>query len=343
MPTIFENKTMSEFTISILKNHYNISPTKVTKMAGYDNLNFRVSVGEKNYVLKIYTLGESIDFLKATDEVLEKLSDQFPKSIATTSGEKVIEIQHEGKKYLVQLLTFLEGTFLGDLQSDEKLLNSFGTFLGKMNATLLTHRSPHIEARNQNWDNQHALMNEDLTQYISDHSKRRLAEYFFQQFKEVVLPHQYKLRKSIIQGDANEWNTLSQNGKISGLIDFGDIAYSWLINELAIAIPYALFEKENLVESACQIIKTYHQQLPLEEKELEVLYYLIAIRAVVSVCNSTHQASLKTDNQYITISQKPAWDFSEKWITVNPIFAENEFRRACGFPNKTFTNVNTLL
>ena len=334
---------MSKLVISILENHFNISPTKVTKMAGYDNLNFRVSVGEQNYVLKIYTLGESIEFLKATDEVLEKLSDQFPKSIAATSGDKIIQIQYEDKIYLAQLLTFLEGTFLGDLQTDEKLLNSFGAFLGKMNATLLTHRSPHIEARNQNWDNQHALMNEDLTQYISDHSQRRLSEYFFQQFKEVVLPHQYKLRKSIIQADANEWNTLSQDGKVSGLIDFGDIAYSWLINELAVALPYALFGKENLVEAVCQIIKTYHQELPLEEKELEVLYYLIAIRAVVSVCNSSHQATLKPDNEYITISQKPSWDFLEKWITVNPIFAENEFRKVCGFSNKAFTNVSTLL
>lgn len=334
---------MTELPISILQNHYNFSPTKVTKMAGYDNLNFRVSVGEKKYVLKIYTGDESIDFLKATDEVLEKLSDQFPKSIATASGEKIIQVQLEGKEYLVQLLTYLEGTFLGDLKTDETLLNSFGAFLGKMNAILLSHRSPHIEARNHNWDNQHALMNEDLTKYILDHPKRRLAEYFFQQFKEVVLPFQYKFRKSIIQGDANEWNTLAQNGIVSGLIDFGDIAYSFLINELGIAISYALFGKENLVESACQIIKTYHQQLPLEEEELEVLYYLIAIRAVVSVCNSTYQASLKPDNEYITISQKPAWEFLEKWIAVNPIFAENEFRRVCGFHNKTSTNVNTLL
>lgn len=334
---------MSKLATSILTTHYQISPTKVTKLAGYDNLNFRVTVGEKNYVLKIYTLGESFEFLKATDEVLDLLSDQFPKSIAATSGDKIVQIQYDGKNHFAQLLTFLEGTFLGDLQTDENILNSFGTFLGKMNATLLSHRSPHIEARNQNWDNQHALMNEELTQYISDHSQRRLAEYFFQQFKEVVLPHQYKLRKAIIQGDANDWNTLAQDGKVSGLIDFGDIAYSWLINELAVAIPYTLFGEENLVEAACQILKTYHQQLPLEEKELEVLYYLIAIRAVVSVCNSSHQAILKPDNEYITISQKPAWDFLEKWITINPIFAENEFRKTCNFLNKTFTNVNTLL
>ena len=334
---------MSNIAISILKNYYNITPTKVTKMAGYDNLNFRVLNSTKKYVLKIYTLGESIDFLKATDEVLDKLSDQFPKSIPTLSGDKIVPIEYEGKNLFAQLLTFLEGTFIGDLQTDERLLNSFGDFLGKMNATLLNHRSPHIEARNQNWDNQHALMNENLTKYISDHSQRRLAEYFFQQFKEIVLPHQYKLRKSIIQADANEWNTLSQDGKISGLIDFGDIAYSWLINELAIAISYALFDKENLVEAACQILKTYHQQLTLEERELEVLYYLIAIRSVVSVCNSSHQAILKPNNEYIKISQKPAWDFLEKWITVNPIFAENEFRKTCGFPNKTFTNVNILL
>lgn len=335
---------MTTLAVLLLEKHFNISPTKVTKMAGYDNLNFRISDGEKKYVLKIYTGDESIDLLKATDEVLDQLSDQFPKSIPTILGERIIQTEYEGKNYLVQLLTYLEGTFLGDLPfTDESLLNSFGILLGKMNATLLSHRSPHIEARNLNWDNQHALMNEDLMKYISDHSQRRLVEYFFQQFKEVVSPHQYKLRKAIIQGDANDWNILTQNGEVSGLIDFGDIAYSWLINELAVALPYALFGKEDPIAAACQIIKTYHQQLPLEEKELSVLYYLIATRLCVSVVNSALTKTQQPDNQYITISEKPAWKLLEKWIRINPFFAENEFRRNCGFPNTTFTNAKTLL
>lgn len=334
---------MDKLIVSFLETQYGIIPSKISKMEGYENVNFRVTANEKKYVLKIYKGEESFEFLKAVDDVLDQLTDQFPKSIPTKTGKKVLSIQIEGKEYYAQLLTYLEGTFMGDLTTDETILNSLGSFLGKMNANLLSYRSPHIEARNHNWDNQNALMNEHLTSHIKDHSKRRLAEYFYLQFKEVVVPFQYQLRKAIIQGDANEWNTLVQNGEVTGLIDFGDISYSYLINELAIAVFYALFDKENLVESACQIIKTYHQELPLEEKELEVLYYLIAIRGVVSVCNSTHQASLQPDNQYITVSQKPAWEFLEKWITINPFFAEDEFRKACNFKEKNRSNVNELL
>lgn len=334
---------MDNLIVSLLETQYGIIPTKISKMAGYENLNFRVTADEKKYVFKIYKGGESFEFLQAVDEVLDQLTDQFPKSLPTLTGEKILIVQLEGKEYYAQLLTFLEGTFMGDLESNETILHSLGSFLGKMNATLLSHRSPQIEARQHNWDNQNALMNEHLTTHIKDHSQRRLVAYFYLQYKEVVVPYQYQLRKAIIQGDANEWNTLVQHGKVSGLIDFGDISYSYLINELAIALFYALFGKENPVESACQIIKAYHQELPLEEKELEVLYYLIAIRGVVSVCNSTFQATLQPDNQYITVSQKPAWELLEKWITINPIHAENEFRKACNYKIKNSTNVNNLL
>ncbi|WP_373397639.1 phosphotransferase [Algoriphagus halophilus] len=38
-----------------------------------------------------------------------------------------------------------------------------------------------------------------------------------------VLP---ELRRQIIHGDANEWNVLTENGSVSGIIDFGDVCYS---------------------------------------------------------------------------------------------------------------------
>ena len=312
-------------------------------MDGYDTWNFKVKTTDKKYVLKIYSKAENLSFLNATDVVLEKLSDAFPKSIPAIGGKKIISLQSENQTYYAQLLTYLEGDFLGNIKTDASLLVSFGVFLGKMNTVLLSHRSPIIEARIQNWDLQHCLMNEPNISHISNHSHKRLVQYFFQEYKEQVLPLQYQLRKSIIQSDANEWNILAQNGKVTAMIDFGDIAYSYLINELAIAIAYAVFGKKNPIQAACQIIKGYHQELPLEEKELDVLYYLVAARLCVSLINSTYQQTQQPDNQYITISQQPAWELLEKWITINPVFAKSEFRKTCGYKSNIFTKKENLL
>ena len=56
-----------------------------------------------------------------------------------------------------------------------------------------------------------------------------------------------------------------KNGKISSFIDFGDLAYSLLINEVAIAMMYASYDKEDPLEWAIIILKSYHKLLPLKE------------------------------------------------------------------------------
>jgi len=199
-----------------------------------------------------------------------------------------------------------------------------------------------IEARQFKWDLQYFLLNEQYVKHITNPNDRKIAAYFFQQYKENVLPVLGELRKQTIHGDANEWNTLSQNGQVSGLIDFGDICYSHLINELAIALAYALMGKENTLEWAAPIISEYHKILPLEEKEIDILYWLIAARLCTSVSNSAYERVQRPENTYIQISEKPAWDLLKKWVTINPVFARNEFRLACGFEIPKEKNIDEV-
>ena len=68
-----------------------------------------------------------------------------------------------------------------------------------------------------------------------------------------------------------------------------------------------------------------------KEQELDILYYLVAARLCTSVCNSAYTKKQKPDSEYITVSEKPAWDLLRKWLTINPIKAKDEFRKAAGF------------
>ena len=109
--------------------------------------------------------------------------------------------------------------------------------------------------------------------------------YFYQQYNETVRPGIPDLRHSIVHNDTNDYNVLVAGGKISGIIDFGDTVYSLLINELAIAITYAIFSKEDPVKWAKPIIKGYPGTLPLQEK-IDILYYLIGTRLCITLSQS---------------------------------------------------------
>jgi ethanolamine-phosphate phospho-lyase len=188
-----------------------------------------------------------------------------------------------------------------------------------------------IAGKETQWDLKQFKSNHQYLKYISNPKDRNLVDYFFMQFDEHVYPVQHQLRKSVIYNDANHWNVLTQNGKLSGIIDFGDVCHSWLINEIAIALTYVMMEKKDPLAIAAPLIEGYQSIFPLKEQELDILYYLVAARLCTSVCNSAYTKMLKPDSEYITISEKPAWDLLRQWLAINPVKAKDSFRSAAGF------------
>lgn len=316
----------------VLKDYFDLSDFKLTKLEGYDSINFKVQSTKGTFVLKRYpNSAETIALLQSEGLLLKKLCDlkayDFPTHIASKNkGCLVVK-----GDFVYRLLSFVDGDFLGDMAHTPDLLNSLGTFLGEMDKTLAVISDTAIVAKETRWDLRHFKKNRAHISYIPDPKNRSLVAYFFMQFNEHVSPIEYQLRRSIIHNDANDWNVLTKNGRVSGIIDFGDMCHSWLINELAIAITYVMMGKENPLEIAIPVIQSYHKSLPLQEKELDILYYLVAARLCTSVCNSAYSKTLKPQSDYITISERPAWELLYKWLRINPIRAKDQFRKAAGF------------
>ena len=320
---------------NLLRKYYGIEAIEVKKLTGYDNVNYLVKTQENKYVLKTYKKDDELfDLVKAESEVLAHLSspgnDHFPKPIKTHDGEYVIKTELEGDEVVIRLLSYLEGMFFKDVDHTPELFQSFGTFMAKTDLQLQNITNYTIKARQFEWDIQHVNLNAPLIHDILEPENRKIAAYFLQQFKEVVFPILPKLRKSVIHNDANDWNVLVSNGKVSGIIDFGDLVYSPLINELAVTITYAIMEKDDPISWACYIVTAYHKIIPLEIHELDLLYYLIAAQLCISVCNSAHNKKLNPDNSYITVGEKPAWELLHTWLSINPIQAKQAFRNAAG-------------
>ncbi len=57
---------------------------------------------------------------------------------------------------------------------------------------------------------------------------------------------------------------------------------------------------------------------------------MICARLCISVTMSAYQKKLEPDNEYIVISEKPAWELLERLIEISPERAMMEFREACG-------------
>jgi len=321
----------------ILKEIYGVEAPELQDLEGYASLNIQVKTADCGTFVWKQNADSPLEraFLEAENQVLLKLSGslpyEFPVPQPDRDGNRLSVTENpDGSWTLHRLLTFVQGAFFDQVAQTPELFTSLGTFLAHVDRALLDFRHPGIEARTHQWDLQHLALPLAHIGYIKNSRHRKLVEYFYMQFKEVVGPLLHKLRRRVIHGDANEQNLLTHDGRVSGIIDFGDMCYTPLVNEVAIALTYAMLGKDDPLTWAEHVLRAYTAELPLESAEVDLLYYLVAGRLCASVCNSAHAKTLKPDSAYITISEKPAWEMLEIWLRLNPRAVTTVFRKAAG-------------
>jgi len=330
---------MEQLAHNLLEKYYGISG-ELKRLNAYASENFLVKSEKDKFVFKIYKDSDNPALIQAENEVLIALNSSnkdynLPSPIKNKNGEFQASFQEGGVSYLFRLLTFVEGTFLAETETDDDIYSSMGTYLANFDLEMLKLKNPVIESRKFEWNIQQIYLAEENITHIDGAFKQNLVRYFIFQYRENVERKVHKLRHSVIHNDFHEWNILTNGKKVIGHIDFGDMAHGPLIQEVAIALTYAMMEKDDPWPSAKTILKSYHEKLPLYKEEIETLYYFITARLCISLCMSALSRANDPDNEYATISEKPGWNLLEKLLETNPISAKNNFLESCGFEVET--------
>jgi Ser/Thr protein kinase RdoA (MazF antagonist) len=251
--------------------------------------------GEK-FVLKIANSLESRPFIEAQNSVLKHLERRVSicqKLLPATSGEEIVTV----KGHFVRMVHYLPGVPLGEIRPHTSgLLNDLGRKLGQLAQALVDFDHPAVH-RDFHWDlaNGNRVVNE-FAGLIDNTSLR-----------DLVLKCRYELpvalRRSVIHGDANDYNLLvdPESMTVTGLIDFGDMVYSYTAGDLAIAIAYVIL---NPNADVAEIVSGYRSEFVLLEEEIEALWPLVRLRLAMSVCLAAHQLRQQPENKYLLISQK---------------------------------------
>ncbi len=331
----------------LINKYYSFDAITIKKLDGYENANYLLTNKEQKYVFKTYHWSsELFDGITAETDILNTLRSnkgKFPIPVKNANNKYVEKIEFNGEVKIIRMLSYIEGELFAKTKHNKKIFTSFGTFLAKMDKKLSACNNYIIKSKHFKWDIQHFHLNKKYIKDLPEAQDRKVVEYFFQQFDELVLPVLPDLRKSIIHNDPNDFNVVTKNNEVCGIFDFGDMVYTPIINELAIALAYALFDKENPIEYASYIIKAYHKVLPLETREIDILYYLVASRLCTSAINSAYHKKQDPDNSYISLSEKSVLKLLYKWLSINPLFAKNAFRSAAGMTVETSKSTSQVI
>ena len=332
--------------VELARDLYGLAVTAKTLPGEYDD-NFHLTSLDKSgdgagFVLKVMHPAREPSFIDMQCRALQHIARRapqltLPRVRINRNGEALAAITAaDGSQRLVWMLSYAPGTMLAKARPHSpELLQSLGRFLGEMDAALADFSHAAAE-RELKWDLTRAGWIRAHLHHTPDESQRALVEKFLSLYEAEVLPVLSQLRRSVVYGDANDYNVLVGEPlplprKVVSVIDFGDMHETVTASEVAIAAAYAILEKENPLRAAADVVCGYHRAFPLTEVELKILFALIGTRLAVSVVNSAQRATVKPDDRYVQISERPAWDALERLAKIHPRFAEYTFRETCGF------------
>src|SRR5258707_181271 len=334
--------------VELARELYGLGVTAKTLPGEYDD-NFHLATLDKSaggngergeFVLKVMHPARERAFIDMQCCALQHLAQRapqlrLPRVVLNRKGETFAVVPADSGTRLVWLLTYVPGRMLVKARPhSSELLRDLGRFLGEMDAALQDF-SHAYSLRELKWDLARAGWIGPHVHLIRDASRRALVEKFLALYEEEVVPALPNLRRSVVYGDANDYNVLVGSPlplprNVVGVIDFGDLHESVTVSEVAIAAAYVALGKQNPLAAVAEVISGYHGAFPLLDNELRVLFPLIAMRLAVSVVNSAQRAAVKPDDSYVTVSEAPAWKALERLAKIHPRFAHYTFRVACG-------------
>ncbi|MDK1493505.1 aminotransferase class III-fold pyridoxal phosphate-dependent enzyme [Sinorhizobium sp. 7-81] len=309
---------------------------EISALPGEHDLNFRVRASDgSEFLLKLHAAGasEELDMQVAVLEHLALAAPALPvsRALPDRSGALLSSVDFKGAR-LARLLTWLPGeTWAGASNRSAASVETLGALLGALDRALTGFDHPGA-GRVYGWDLAQAEMHRAHVDLIADEEKRNVVRAILDHFVSAVLPRLKACPRQVIHNDANDYNVLlDADGRVSGLLDFGDMVETFRVIEIAVASAYALIGAEDAVGTIARLAGAYHDVNPLTETEVELIFDLVRTRYAVSICVAAKQIRENPENTYLLVSQKDVWRELQRIERENRAIAVARLRDACGF------------
>src|SRR4051812_13140323 len=223
-----------------------------------DNFHISGGAGDRGFVFKLSHTAEKQAVIALQHEAI-RLAGYGQVRLATTDID--------GVRRYARLLEWIPGELLAKVQPQSAaLLRSLGESLAKLDRALLDFDHPAAH-RHMQWDLLQAGELRQEAHFIADDRRRSLVTKLLGRVDDEVLPVASRLRRSVIHGDANDFNVVVRDDRVAGLIDFGDMVHSATVTDLAIAAAYVMTAAHDPLGAASHVVAGYHAQLPLTDAE----------------------------------------------------------------------------
>ena len=188
------------------------------------------------------------------------------------------------------LLSWLDGDVLADAPAPFRKWRHLGQMVGRLNLALRGFVHPAIAERELIWDVMRAdALLPHVESFPPDWTSR--AAEMLHDFRNRQKPALRRQRAQIIHGDAHPRNCLVRDGKISGIIDFGDMVHAPLVLDVVAMLSDSLHEEKDAGKLFHDITRGFNDVVALEEAEVDCIVDLVKIRLLAAAVIAHAQKS----------------------------------------------------
>ena len=286
---------------------------RAARLSGEKDENFLIATDHGRYLLKVVHASEPREITNLSTEVMRWLSavDDLPvqQVLAARDGHYELRTTTGGVDRTVRVTTFLEGRLLRSAPTSVQLRMNLGAVLARLGQALTDFRHP-AAFHELLWHPVNAVKLRPLLSELTDLPDRALLDACLDRFEGEVSPRLAALRSQIVHHDMSADNIVIADDDltITGIIDFGDVVHTQLVNDVAVAATSQLADGEDPMGPVLDLVCGYNAVVPLTIDELRVLYDLVRVRTAMRIIISEWRARRFPQNEsYILRNTPRAW------------------------------------
>jgi 4-aminobutyrate aminotransferase-like enzyme/Ser/Thr protein kinase RdoA (MazF antagonist) len=299
---------------------------------GGEGRNFVVTTPEgRRFVAKLgedgSDWGEQDRAIEAAHSALAPFGVALPTVVRTRAGLiESVRRDADGRRIALRLLDWVPGVpWLESGPPTSARLRDLGRALATLDVALARVDSP-AARRTHHWDLAQASRHRLLVGAIRSAElgtnprrvRRDLADWAFHVYAACAVPALPALPHSLIHGDANDENVLVDDGRVSGIIDFGDSLWNPTVCDLAIALAYVMLELPGPLDAGAEVVAAYHAVRPMSADELRVLFPLVLGRLAVTVVTAASRRAIDPGHPTWFITEDRAWRLLAQLAEFDP-------------------------
>jgi len=291
---------------------------RATPLVSERDQNFRILADDgRGWVLKVSNSGERegvvemetgvVRHVAAVDATLPvavpcETRDGAPWGTIAGSG---------GARHFVRLLPLMPGRNGSAIDLSREAIRDFGAVSARLGRATRGYFHP-MAGRRILWDVKHLPELRPHLPVVADEPRRALVEAILDHFESAVAPSLTGFRAQVIHNDLTFDNTLlDASDRVSGIVDFGDMAHTALVLDLVAALVSLLGGRDDpadLFAAAEAAIAGYASVTPLEDEEAALLGDLVAARLAQTTLISAWRIGIYPENAaYLSSWDADAW------------------------------------